>query len=105
MLPNQACDNYKIERVSTASPELWTDFCQVLRDVRHFLTHAYPENNALQRFVDLAMNKTAWGKPVEVAERMISYFFEANDTQVPARSSFRIGRDHGCRVHPATACA
>jgi len=70
------CSAYAISQIYEVEPQLWQDFCDILKASRDFLVHAIPDPKIFQEHMKKLVEETTTGKYVEIAIGMIHYFYE-----------------------------
>jgi len=66
------CDTYKIKQFYEAKPKLWQDFCDLLRDRRHFMVH--PIFDSFKEIMSKLPN-TPYRKYTNTATKLIKYYY------------------------------
>jgi hypothetical protein len=77
------CSAYSIPQIYEQDPQLWQDFCDILKPSRDFLVHAVPEPQIFETHMRRLVEQTTAGKYVEIATGIIKYFYEQHDKEPP----------------------
>lgn len=77
------CSAYEISQIYDVDPQLWQDFCDILKTSRDFLVHAIPDPQIFQEHMRKLVAETTTGKYVEIATGIIKYFYERFDKEPP----------------------
>lgn len=78
------CSAHSIPQVYEEKPQLWQDFCDILKPARDFLVHAVPEPGIFEPHMQRILEETRAGKYVQIATDMIEYFYEQHDREPPS---------------------
>ncbi len=70
------CDVKGYIKIHKKDPKLWQDFKELVEDARHFLIHPFPDPTVVQQKFSTILSKTGMGKYVEVAEAILTHFYE-----------------------------
>ncbi len=77
------CEELQLEKLHDVDQTLWNDLTNVLKPVRDFFSHPYPDSETLNKIMDEALKKHSWNFPSRVAENVISYFYKKTNQPIP----------------------
>lgn len=80
---NVLCEAIEIRKIHDADPELWQSFQKLLRRVRHFLIHPFPDPTRFHDMMRKILIETKLGEYPEIAQRMIQHFYEEKGESAP----------------------
>ncbi len=80
----ELCLHLNLQPLAEADPPLWIELLQVLKKTRDFMVHPTPNPSEFHKVVSEAMERHSWGKPIEITERVMRYFFSRQPENVPS---------------------
>jgi hypothetical protein len=62
---------------------LWSQLCQIVEDIRHFIIHPKPYPDAFQETMNRIMKEYKLNKYFQIAENVMKYFYEETNATIP----------------------